>query len=84
MWLPYVYKLTHKITKQIYIGMRSANVDVAENDLGKKYFTSSSKVKKDFNMFDVEIVAYCKSHEDAFLLENQLIESYWNSRCSNQ
>ena len=55
MFLPYVYKVTHKLNNKFYIGMRSANKVVAELDLGIKYFTSSKYVKNKFDEFNIEI-----------------------------
>lgn len=66
MILPYVYKLTHKITGQFYIGYRAANKIIAEKDLGIKYFSSSKKVKElGFDNFNIEIVAMFFDSKDA-------------------
>lgn len=43
--LPYVYKLTHKETGQFYIGFRKANKVNSNQDLGLKYFSSSSELR---------------------------------------
>lgn len=77
MFLPYVYKVTHKNTGQYYIGMRSANKVVAEQDLGISYFTSSKFVKNNFGMFTIEIVAYFCDQISAFEFENALIKECW-------
>lgn len=79
MFLPYVYKVTHRKTGEFYIGMRSANKVVAELDFGIKYFTSSSYVKNNFTEFDSEIIAYFKDQESAFYFENELIKENWNN-----
>jgi hypothetical protein len=77
MFLPYVYKVTHKTTGNFYIGMRSANKITAEKDLGVRYFTSSKLVKHDFSNFNIEIIAYFVDQIAAFEFENSLIESHW-------
>lgn len=77
MFLPYVYKVTHKTTSEVYIGMRSANQLPAEEDLGIHYFTSNKTVQKHFAEFDIFIYAYFLSWEDAFIFENNLIKSNW-------
>ena len=78
-YLPYVYKVTHKETRQFYIGMRSANKVVAEQDLGIFYFTSNKFIKNNFDYFEIEIIAYFQDQESAFNLENKLIEDSWNN-----
>lgn len=78
IWLPYVYKVTHKATGQFYIGMRSANKQVAEKDLGIKYFTSNKLVKSNFDKFNIEILAYFIDQEAAFYFENSLIEEHFH------
>jgi hypothetical protein len=77
MFLPYVYIVRNRNTKKFYIGMRSANKVVAEQDLGTYYFTSSKHVKNNFQEFDKEIVAYFKDQISAFEFENNLIKEYW-------
>lgn len=77
MFLPYVYRVTHKQTGQYYIGMRSANKVIAEQDLGVRYFTSSKYVKNNFSLFNVEILAYFRDQISAFEFENNLIEQCW-------
>jgi hypothetical protein len=77
-YLPYVYRVTHKFTKQFYIGMRSSNKVVAEKDLGIHYFTSSKTIKNNFQNYDIQIIAYFQDWESAFLFENKLIEENWN------
>jgi hypothetical protein len=80
MFLPYVYIVRHKITKEFYIGMRSANKVVAEEDLGVFYFTSSKTVKNNFENFDIEIVAYFEDQIAAFEFENSLIKEHWGNQ----
>ena len=63
---PYVYKATHKDSAEFYIGFRCANKVNAEDDLGKKYFTSSKKVKPRFNEFNFVILAEFFDKKDAF------------------
>lgn len=77
MFLPYVYIVKNRYTKQFYIGMRSANKVVAEQDLGIYYFTSSKTVKNNFLDYDIEIVAYFIDQISAFEFENELIKKYW-------
>ena len=77
MFLPYVYKVTNRVTKKFYIGMRSANKVVAEQDLGIYYFTSSKHVKNNFSEYDSEIIAYFVDQLSAFEFENGLIKEYW-------
>ena len=77
MWLPYVYIVRNRLTKEYYIGMRSANKVVAEQDFGIKYFTSSKYVRKNFDNFDATILAYFVNQVSAFEYENNLIQQNW-------
>ena len=77
MFLPYVYVVRHRNTGKFYIGMRSANKVVAEQDLGVHYFTSSKHVKNNFSEYDIEIKAYFIDQISAFKFENDLIEENW-------
>lgn len=77
MFLPYVYVVKNRYTGKFYIGMRSANKVVAEQDLGIRYFTSSKYVKNNFSEFDIEIKAYFVDQISAFEFENKLIEDNW-------
>jgi len=79
IYMPYVYKVTHTTTQQFYIGMRSANTVVAENDLGVHYFTSSKFVKSNFDCFKIKILAYFVDQEAAFEFENNLIRDNWGN-----
>lgn len=89
---PYVYKLTHKETKQFYFGYRSGNKLPASSDLGNCYKTSSMLVKDiGFDKFDYEILEefYHSDREVAadmaYNLENTLIENNFNDvLCLNQ
>jgi hypothetical protein len=79
--LPYVYKLTHKKTKQFYIGSRYTKFLKLPSHLDiLKYQTSSKKVKSlGFQNFDIEIIAEFFSAESAWDFEQQLInENYKN------
>lgn len=83
---PYVYKLTHRETKQFYIGYREANKLPASEDIGSTYW-SSSKLIKDigFDKFDVEIIAEFFNADDAYRFENELIEeAFSNPLCLNK
>lgn len=77
MFLPYVYIVRNRNTGKFYIGMRSANKVVAEQDLGIHYFTSSKYVKNNFSEYNIEIVAYFVDQISAFDFENELIKEYW-------
>jgi hypothetical protein len=77
MFLPYVYIVRNRNTGKFYIGMRSANKVVAEQDLGVHYFTSSKHVKNNFSEYDIEIVGYFVDQISAFDFENELIKEHW-------
>lgn len=77
MFLPYVYIVRNRVDKKFYIGMRSANKVVAEQDLGIHYFTSSKHVKNNFSDYDIEIKAYFIDQISAFEFENELIKQNW-------
>ena len=79
MFLPYVYILRHKINGKFYIGMRSANKLVAEEDLGTHYFSSSKFIKNNFEEYDKEIIAYFIDQISAFEFENNLIKEHWGN-----
>jgi group I intron endonuclease len=72
--MPYVYKLTHKLTGQFYIGYRHANKLPSDQDL--PIYQSSSKVVKSlgFHNFEYEILAEFFDAESANDYENHLIE----------
>ena len=80
----YVYKLTHKVTGQFYIGYRGANKLPAAEDL-PKYRSSSQKVKEmGFDNFNWEILAEFQTPEEAYGHENRLIaESFDSPLCLN-
>ena len=78
MILPYVYKLTHKETRQFYIGVRYGNKYPALLDLGKRYWSSSKIVKPKFDEYDICIIAEFFNREDAIDFEQKLIEDNWN------
>jgi hypothetical protein len=79
MFLPYVYIVRNRNTGKFYIGMRSVNKAIAEQDLGVHYFTSSKHVKNNFSEYDSEIVAYFVDQISAFEFENELIKEYWGN-----
>lgn len=79
MFLPYVYIVRNRINGNFYIGMRSANKVVAEEDLGVRYFTSSKHVKNNFADYDIEIIAYFVDQLSAFEFENNLIKEHWGN-----
>lgn len=77
---PYVYKITHKITSQFYIGVRTANSVSAAEDLGVCYFTSSKVVNEmGFENFNLEIIAEFFKPEDALEFEKDMIRESWKS-----
>lgn len=80
MWLPYVYKATNIKTNEFYIGMRSANKVVAEEDIGIKYFSSSKKIKQNKNDYKFDVIAIFINWASAFEFENQLIKENWNDK----
>jgi hypothetical protein len=79
MFLPYVYIVRNRNNGKFYIGMRSANKVVAEQDLGVHYFTSSKHVKNNFIDYDIEIKAYFIDQISAFNFENDLIKENWGN-----
>jgi|688.fasta_scaffold623815_1 hypothetical protein len=79
MFLPYVYIVRNRNSGKFYIGMRSANKVVAEQDLGVYYFTSSKHVKNNFIDYDIEIKAYFIDQISAFNFENDLIKENWGN-----
>lgn len=78
--LPYVYKLTHKVTGQFYFGSRytkylrfPSHIDII------KYQSSSKKIKElGFENFDFEIIAEFFCGDDAWQFEQQLITEHYN------
>jgi len=76
--MPYVYKLTHKVTGEFYIGVRYGNKYPAELDLGKRYWTSSKIVKPKFDEFNYEILKEFDNSKSAIDYEKNLIEENWN------
>lgn len=71
--------MTNRYTGQFYIGMRSANKVVAEEDLGFSYFTSSKIVQRSFADFDAKILAYFMDQQAAFEFENEMIYANWEN-----
>lgn len=70
---PYVYKLTHKITSQFYIGYRCANKLAPEQDI--LIYQSSSRIVRNmgFDNFNIEILAVFFDKESAYDFEQQII-----------
>lgn len=81
---PYVYKLTHRETKQFYIGYREANTLPSAEDI-LEYKSSSQRVHElGFENFDVEILAEFFQGAHAYEFENSLIEeNIVNELCLN-
>lgn len=81
---PYVYKLTDPNTGKFYIGYRCANKVIAEDDIMKKYFTSSKHKDKLIN-FTPSIVAVFFDSISAYEFEQQLIyENIHDPLCMNE
>ena len=77
--LPYVYKLTHKLSGQYYFGFRCANVVPSYLDLGIKYFSSSRTIKElGFINFEIEILAEFFDKQAAYDFELSLIKEHIN------
>lgn len=77
--LPYVYKCTHRVSGQFYIGYRERNVvlsRVPELDL-PIYKTSSKKIKPKFDEYDWEILAVMFDADAAYALEQLMIREFW-------
>lgn len=85
MILPYVYWLTHKESKQFYIGYREANKLPSDQDI-LIYQTSSCKIKEmKFENFNFIIVAEFFKGDDAYDFEQRLIEeNIINPLCLNK
>lgn len=83
MYLAYVYRLTHKITSEFYIGYRFANIKQKihpEDDLGKIYFTSSEYINySNFHEYDSEIIFRTPDPDIAHDHENKLILENWEN-----
>lgn len=81
---PYVYLLTHKETKQFYVGYRESNILPSEKDI-LEYKSSSKMVRAlGFENFDIVIVAEFFDGDSAYDFENRLIEKHIkNPLCLN-
>jgi hypothetical protein len=80
--LPYVYMGIHNISGAIYIGYREGNVKLnipSSSDLGVHYFTSGKISATAFNEFTWTIIAEFFSPVDAYLFEQELIETHWDN-----
>jgi len=74
----YTYLIKHKPTGQVYYGFRSANTVSPEEDLWKKYFTSSKRVQQlledtGADSFDVEIRKTFDTQEQATHWETKVL-----------
>ena len=77
---PYVYRLTHKKTGQIYIGLRFANKVKSTDDIWVSYFSSSKTVKHlGVENFSAEVIAEFFDKHDAQLFEAQEIKQLWGN-----
>ena len=68
----YVYKTTNNLTGKFYIGVHSTNI------LNDKYYGSGIQIKQAIkkygkNNFTFEILKFCKTREDAFVEEFNLV-----------
>lgn len=83
---PYIYKATHKETNQFYIGFRFANKVIADEDIGKVYFTSSETVHAlGVENFSWEVIAEFDKVENAYYFENFYIKDVIkNPQCLNK
>lgn len=83
--LSYVYILTHRETKEFYIGVRYANKVPSSEDLGILYFTSSKTVFPIFHQFEKFIIAEFFNYTDALEFETGLIkENFKDPLCLNK
>lgn len=76
---PYVYVIKHVSTKSYYIGVRLANKDTPEDDLFKKYFTSSNDIERliktqGLSSFEIVHIRHCPNKEYACRLESKVIK----------
>lgn len=74
----YTYLIKHKPTGQVYYGFRSANTVEPEEDLWKKYFTSSKKIQQlveetGANSFDFEVRRTFDTQEQATNWETKVL-----------
>ena len=74
----YTYLITHKPTGQRYYGFRSANTVAPEEDLWKRYFTSSKRVQQlveetGADSFDVEVRKTFDTQEQATHWETKVL-----------
>jgi hypothetical protein len=74
---PYVYRLTHPVTGEFYIGSRTANKVCAELDL-PKYRTSSKYIKPRFDEFDWAILMEFSNPSCAYDYEQYMIHETWS------
>ena len=87
---PYIYIVTHNISKEFYIGCRTINKTSASDDLWVKYFTSSKRVlqrikSEGTDSFTATILDEFETGEDAFDAEQLMIsERINNPLCLNQ
>jgi hypothetical protein len=83
MYLAYVYRLTHEISSEFYIGYRFANIKQKvhpEDDLGKVYFTSSEYINRNnFHEYTHEILFRTPDSNKAYDYENRLILENWDN-----
>lgn len=89
--IPYVYIITHKTTKQFYIGSRSANVRLnlsPENDILIKYFTTGTlakDIRSNPSSYDAKILFRYDDYDMVFWYEQVLIrENIKNDLCANK
>lgn len=74
----YTYLIKHKPTGQVYYGFRGANTVAPEEDLWKRYFTSSKRVQQlveetGADSFDVEVRKTFDNQEQATQWETKVL-----------
>ena len=77
--LPYVYVGIRNSDGKYYIGARMAHMHkrrIISEDFGKIYFTSSERVKHNFNNFYWEIIYIGKNANKVFEFERDLIKEF--------
>lgn len=77
--LPYVYRLDNPNTGEFYIGGRFSNKVKSSEDLGTYYFTSSKKIKPNFQNFTITIIAEFFDKHSAYEYEQLLIKEHWRT-----
>lgn len=86
----YTYIISHRSTGEFYYGSRGANTVPPEDDLWKKYFSSSKIINErrhteGNDAFDAIVLEEFDTPEDAFVSEQHLIKNHIdNPLCLNR